>query len=121
MIIPVLAAGLSLGSFAAATAVDEYDYVIVGSGPGGGSLAANLALSNQSVFLIEAGGDNSTNLLQRIQPLAARAAETPGHSWQHFVEHYEDPVQARRDPNYTYMQTNGSYYVGLEPPEGAVP
>lgn len=52
---------------------------------------------------------------------AARAAETPGHSWQFFVEHYQNETQARRDPKYTYIQTDGSYYTGLDPPEGAVP
>jgi hypothetical protein len=34
-----LAAAMAVGSLASASAVDEYDYVIVGSGPGGGSLA----------------------------------------------------------------------------------
>lgn len=52
---------------------------------------------------------------------ARTAAETPGHSWQFFVNHYEDFDAARRDPKYTYIQTNGSYYVGLDPPEGARP
>ncbi|KAI9150571.1 Oxygen-dependent choline dehydrogenase 4 [Paramyrothecium foliicola] len=117
----IFVAGVVLGSLAAANPVDEYDYVIVGSGPGGGSLAANLALSNQSVFLIEAGGDKSDDLLQMLQLLSARAAETPGHSWQFFVEHYQNETQARRDPRYTYRTTNGTLYYGLDPPAGAEP
>ncbi len=36
---------------------NEYDFVIVGSGAGGGPLAANLALEGFSVVVIEAGGD----------------------------------------------------------------
>jgi choline dehydrogenase len=28
-------------------------------------------------------------------------------------------TQARRDPKYAYRQTNGSHYVGLDPPTGA--
>ncbi|KAI1022657.1 hypothetical protein LB503_000158 [Fusarium chuoi] len=86
-----LTAVLTGSSTALATKPDVYDYVIIGSGPGGGSLAARTA------------------------------AETPGHSWQFFVNHYEDFDAARRDPKYTYIQTNGSYYIGLDPPEGARP
>jgi choline dehydrogenase len=114
-----LAAALAVGSTAATK--DIYDYVIVGSGPGGGSLAANLAKEGHSVFLIEAGGDNHTSLPESLPLLARTAAETPGHSWQFFVQHYQDFEAARRDPKYTYIQTNGSYYVGLDPPEGAKP
>jgi choline dehydrogenase len=49
------------------------------------------------------------------------AAENPPHSWQFFVEHFQNETQARRDPKYAYRQTNGSYYVGLEPPAAAEP
>ncbi|KAG5757947.1 hypothetical protein H9Q72_013910 [Fusarium xylarioides] len=116
-----LGVALATGSGTLATKPDVYDYVIIGSGPGGGSLAANLAREGHSVFLIEAGGDNHTSILQQLPALARTAAETPGHSWQFFVNHYEDFDAARRDPKYTYIQTNGSYYVGLDPPEGARP
>lgn len=37
----------------------EYDYVVVGSGPGGGPLAANLARAGHKTLLIEAGDDES--------------------------------------------------------------
>lgn len=76
-------------SMAATTDDAEYDYVVIGSGPGGGSLAyvidfdqslrrtccvneprsANLATSGYSVFLIEAGGDNSTDFREEIPSL----------------------------------------------------
>jgi len=35
----------------------DFDYVIIGSGAGGGPLAANLARSGRTVALLEAGGD----------------------------------------------------------------
>lgn len=44
----------------AVAAQDVYDYIVVGSGPGGGPLASNLARANYSVLLIEAG-DESPN------------------------------------------------------------
>ena len=37
---------------------DNFDYIVVGSGAGGGPLAANLALAGKRVLLIEAGGDH---------------------------------------------------------------
>lgn len=39
----------------------EYDYVVVGSGPGGGPLAANLARAGHKTLLIEAGDDESAD------------------------------------------------------------
>lgn len=49
------------------------------------------------------------------------AAENPPHSWQFFVEHFQNETQARRDPKYAYVQSNGSFYVGIDPPLGAQP
>lgn len=65
----VLATSVLLGILAKAMPVrdsGEYEYVIVGSGPGGGSLAANLAREGHSVFLIEAGQDHGDDYLQSI-------------------------------------------------------
>lgn len=44
----------------AANPVDTYDYVVVGSGPGGGPLASNLARAGFKTLLLEAGDDQST-------------------------------------------------------------
>ena len=40
---------------------NTYEYIVIGSGPGGGPLAANLAKAGHSVLLIEAGDDQWNN------------------------------------------------------------
>lgn len=45
----------------ASSASTEYEYIVVGSGAGGGPLASRLALEGHSVLLIEAGDDQSNN------------------------------------------------------------
>lgn len=40
---------------------NEYDYIVVGSGAGGGPLASRLARAGQSVLLIESGDDQGAN------------------------------------------------------------
>src|SRR3954470_23996257 len=39
-----------------------YEYIVVGTGPGGGPLAANLARAGHSVLVLEAGDDKTENL-----------------------------------------------------------
>ncbi|KAM0722724.1 hypothetical protein Q7P37_002165 [Cladosporium fusiforme] len=112
---------LAMAGMISASTNHEYDYVIVGSGPGGGPLAANLATQGYSVFLIEAGGDNSEGIDQSIPARSRVAAETAPNSWQFFVEHFANETQAQRDLKYTYTLPNGSYHVGPNPPPDAEP
>lgn len=65
----------------------EHDFIVVGSGPGGGPLAANLALHGFNVLLIEAG-ENSINDNYSVPAFHARASEDPNTSWEFFVNHY---------------------------------
>ncbi|KAM3428022.1 hypothetical protein MY4824_009088 [Beauveria thailandica] len=118
----------TIGSFlvavatgAAAENTDEYEYVVIGSGPGGGSVAANLARSGHSVFLIEAGEDAGDNRIEQVPAWFNIAGEAPGISWHFFVNHFQNETQAKRDDKYTYRLNNGSYYVGLDPPTDAEP
>ncbi|KND91020.1 hypothetical protein TOPH_04423 [Tolypocladium ophioglossoides CBS 100239] len=39
----------------------SFDYIVVGSGPGGGPLAVNLAEAGYSVLLLEAGRNHTTD------------------------------------------------------------
>jgi choline dehydrogenase len=54
---------LLAASSATAVKLPDYEYVVVGSGAGGGPLAARLALAGHRTLLIEAGDDyNSVNV-----------------------------------------------------------
>lgn len=52
---------LSLKALAASIDNQTYEYIVVGSGPGGAPLAANLARAGRSVLLLEAGDDQTEN------------------------------------------------------------
>ena len=98
---------------------NEYEYVVVGSGPGGAPVAARLALAGHSVLLIDAGADHADDPVLRVPALHPYASEYEPISWQFFVDHYADEAQAVRDSKMTYRLPDGSFYVGLEPPAGA--
>jgi len=85
---------------------EECEYVIVGSGAGGGTLAARLAEAGRSVILLEAGGDAKTDGAGARLPsdydvpvFHPFASENPAMAWNFFVRHYEGPEQAA-DPKY---------------------
>lgn len=96
-----------------------YEYVIVGSGAGGGPLAARLALAGYSVLLIDAGEDHHMEKQVQIPALNGYASEYNPIRWEYFVDHYTNETQAKRDSKMTYLTADGEYYVGQYPPEGA--
>ncbi|HEX8685810.1 MAG TPA: GMC oxidoreductase [Pyrinomonadaceae bacterium] len=83
----------------------EHDYIVVGSGAGGGPLAANLARAGFKVLLLEAGGDPCTEDLERrrgeylykVPIFHGLSTEYPGCSWDFFVRHYTDDALQARD------------------------
>jgi len=101
---------LGLTPLASSQAV--YDYVVVGSGPGGGVVASNLAKAGYSVFLIEAGDDS---------PGRGFGSYTPTVTWDFWVKHY--PEGSEWDNKYshtTWMTPEGRYWVGESgAPEGS--
>ena len=114
-----------LGSFAAfislAKAVDltGYEYVVVGSGAGGGPLAARLALAGHKTLLIEAGDDQGANVNYTVPAFNARSSEDPNLSWNFYVKHYADETRQARDFKTSYATLDGGEYTGLSPPEGS--
>jgi len=84
----------------------EWDYVIVGSGAGGGTLAARLVESGMRVFVLEAGGDPRATAADRLPDdydvpgFHAFACENAAMSWNFHVRHYDDERRQARDPKY---------------------
>ena len=81
----------------------DWDVVIVGSGAGGGTLAARLAENGLRVFLIEAGGDAPAEPVpgmpddHDVPAFHPFASEHPAMRWDFRVRHYADPKQQSLD------------------------
>lgn len=80
----------------------DFDYVIVGSGAGGGPLAANLAKAGFSVLLMEAGGDpcsedETGKWMYEVPLFHGLSTEYKSCAWEYFVRHYSDDAQQAKD------------------------
>lgn len=108
-----------LAGLGAAVELTGYEYVIVGSGAGGGPLAARLALAGHKTLLIEAGDDQGLNTNYSVPAYSAKSSEDPAIAWNFFVRHYADEKRQALDYKTTYVTPDGEEYTGLSPPEGS--
>src|SRR6516165_8078808 len=106
----------------------DYEFVVVGSGAGGGTIAARLAESGRKVLLLEAGADPRT--LSGGDPAFPRdnrlpddydvpvfhgfSTENDAIRWDFFVRHYASEELQAKDPKYVRdyrgVRVNGVLY-----------
>ncbi|SEL85815.1 Choline dehydrogenase [Roseateles sp. YR242] len=119
-----------------------FDYIVVGSGAGGGTMAARLALGGKRVLLLEAGGDASLGPDGKLLPIKpgdntsggerqvavvpafhGAATEDAQMSWTFSVRHYDDDHRQRRDAKYNAgedpSQLGGAGKGGIQYPRTA--
>jgi choline dehydrogenase len=78
-----------------------YEYIVVGSGAGGGPLAARLARAGKRVLLIEAGADVGGLPKYQVPAMHALATEDPDFAWWYFVQHHRDVGLDKQDSKWT--------------------
>ena len=78
---------------------NSYEFIVIGSGAGGGPIAMNLAREGFKVLLLEAGG-TTQNDNYTVPAFHPKASEDPALSWQFFVKHYSDASKQARDSKY---------------------
>ncbi len=101
------------------TGEENFDYVVVGAGAGGGVLAARLAEAGKRVLLLDAGDDPAkpSQEAPQIRPLSSDymvpafhpfASENPALKWDFWVRHYGSTAQQKKDWRYRQCWEGGT-------------
>lgn len=86
----------------------EFEFIVVGSGAGGGPLAANLARNGHSVLLLEAGTDPGANINYQVPAFHGLSTEDPELRWDYYVQHYDDEDRGKRDTKWVEDPITGA-------------
>jgi choline dehydrogenase len=114
-------AAVTTDSTAAARAA-VYDYIVIGSGPGGGTVASNLARAGWSTLLIEAGDNASGQPATEVEADFVTTGIPDNLHWDFWVRHYANDTQQKRYQKLVWKLPNGDHWVGpgSSAPAGAV-
>jgi len=110
----VLRSAGRISAFQTSATPADCEYIVVGSGAGGGTVAARMAELGHTVLLLEAGGDPKTlsggnalhpdqNTLPEDYDVPAfhpNSTENAAMKWDFFVRHYANTDQQKRDKKY---------------------
>ena len=97
---------------------DEVEYIVVGSGAGGGTVAARLVERGFRVLVLEAGGDPRKLQDKRLPDdydvpvFHPFATENDAMKWDFFVRHYSSDERQKKDPKYVGT-SNGKPVNGI--------
>jgi choline dehydrogenase len=98
----------------------SYDYVIVGSGAGGGPLARDLGKAGRKVPLLEPGGDHQ-NYKYRVPVFHGLATEDEHLKWDYYVRHFAADERQRRNSKFVHDRNGVLFIPGQGRSEGVPP